>query len=610
MPDRDPPESEAGPPDGAASGVAGARPAVPGPQVGALLATLVRPHRARLLVLLLFALVQTLSAMAGPWLVGVGIDVGLPRAQHGDSVPIFAIGVALASCAVLSAFLNRLWIRGTGLVGQQLLFELRRTLFDHIQRLPVAFHERSGSGEIISRLTSDVAALDELLGNALTNLIGATLNVIVIAVLMLCLNLELAGVTLLSVFPMAALTIWFSLRSATAFGRTRVAIARVIAHFVESLNGIRAVQAFRREARSEEQFARLADRYRLANRQAQRLEIVYWPGLELIFSLTTVIVLVVGGIRVIDGGLPIGVLAAFLLYVTQFFGPMTSMTAFFGILQSAMAALAKIAGVLSVRTHVPEPETPVVLKEPVRGTIALHSVSFGYLAEKPILKEVDFRVPAGQTVALVGATGAGKSTIAKIIARFHDPVDGSVTLDGIDLRDIADRQLRRSIVLVTQETFLFSGSVADNIAFGAPGAPRAQVEQAAAAVGADAFIRALPQGYETDVHKGGALLSEGQRQLITIARAFLADPAVLILDEATSSLDVPSERVVQDALHSLLHGRTALIIAHRLSTVSIADRVLVLDAGRVIEDGAPDELLARQDGAFTALHRSWDDALA
>ena len=587
----------------------GAETAGTGMKAWALLLMLVRPYRVRLLVLLLFALIQTAAALAGPWLAGVGIDTGLHWAERGDSLPIFIIGIALASCAVMSALLSRIWIRGVGRVGQQVLFELRRKLFDHIQRLPVSFHDDVSSGQIISRLTSDVATLDELLGNSIINLITAVLNILIIAILMLSLNLELAGITLLSVLPMAAFTTWFSLRSATAYRRTRATIATVIVHFVESLNGIRAVQAFRREARNEEVFRRLAERYRGANRQAQRLETVYWPGLELIFSLTTITVLIVGGIQVIHGRLLIGILVAFLLYVSQFFAPMTSMTGFFSALQSAAAALEKVAAVLATSPRVPEPEDPVVLPEPVRGEVRLSSVSFGYTRGERIIENLNLHVSPGETIALVGATGAGKSTIARLLARFYDPDKGKITLDGTDLRDLSDRQLRRNVVMVTQEGFLFSGSVAENIAFGAPGASRARVEEAAAAVGADSFIRALPDGYETDVRKRGARLSEGQRQLISIARAFLADPSVLILDEATSSLDVPSERIVQRALRSLLRDRTALIIAHRLSTVSIADRVIVLGAGRVIEDGAPDHLISRESGAYAALYRSWENAL-
>jgi len=516
----------------------------------------------------------------------------------------------MVGSAAVSALLSRVWIRGAGQVGQHLLFELRRKLFDHIQRMPVSFHEDFSSGQIISRLTSDVATLDELLGNSLINLVAAVLNILIITVLMLFLNVELAGITLLSVLPMAALTTWFSLRSATAYRRTRSTIAVVIGHFVESLNGIRAVQAFRREGRNERLFGRLAVRYRDANRQAQRLETVYWPGLELIFSLTTIVVLTVGGVRVIHGDLPIGVLTAFLLYVTQFFAPMTSMTGFFSALQSAAAALEKIAGVMAARPRVPEPENPVILSGPARGDLRFSSVNFGYPHGECIIKDLNLHISPGETVALVGHTGAGKSTVAKLLARFYDPDSGRVTIDDVDLRKLTDRQLRRNIVMVTQEGFLFSGSVADNIAFGDPGASRARIEEAATAAGIDSFIRALPDGYETDVSKRGARFSEGQRQLIAIARAFLADPAVLILDEATSSLDVPSERVVQQALCTLLRDRTALIIAHRLSTISITDRVVVLSAGRIVEDGSPGHLMSHQDGAFAALHRSWENALA
>jgi ABC-type multidrug transport system fused ATPase/permease subunit len=375
------------------------------------------------------------------------------------------------------------------------------------------------------------------------------------------------------------------------------------------------VQAFRREKRNDALFEQLNGDYREANATVFRLHAVFIPGVALIGNVATVVVLLVGGIRVAHGGLELGVLTALLLYLRQFYGPMEDVAIFFNSLQSATAALEKLARVLAEPPSVPEPVDPRPLPDPVRGQVQLDGVEFCYdpSAERPqiVLHELDLHVPAGQTVALVGATGAGKTTIAKLISRFYDPTRGAVRLDGVPLTSLADADLRRSIVMITQDGFLFSGSVADNIAFGRPGASRSEIEAAATAVGADDFIRRLPAGYDTDVRKRGGRLSAGQRQLVAFARAFLADPAVLILDEATSSLDIPTERAVQRALRTVLHGRTALIIAHRLSTVEIADRVLVLSDGRLVEDGSPDDLISgAAGGRFAALHDAWRDSLA
>jgi ABC-type multidrug transport system fused ATPase/permease subunit len=339
------------------------------------------------------------------------------------------------------------------------------------------------------------------------------------------------------------------------------------------------------------------------------LQAWFIPGTALIGNVATVGVLLVGGFRVSSGGLELGVLTSFLLYLRQFYDPMQDVGVFYNSLQSATAALQKIAAVLAEQPGVPEAETPVPLPSPVRGGVVLDAVHFAYRADRPVLPEVTIDIPAGQTVALVGATGAGKTTIAKLISRFYDPTAGAVRLDGVDLRDVADNQLRDAVVMITQDGFLFSGSVADNIGFGRLGSTREQIVAAATAVGAHGFIDALPEAYDTDVRKRGGRLSAGQRQLVAFARAFLADPAVLILDEATSSLDVPTERAVQHALRTVLVERTALIIAHRLSTVEIADRVLVLADGRVIEDGAPDTLVASGSGHFAELHESWRDSL-
>jgi ABC-type multidrug transport system fused ATPase/permease subunit len=497
----------------------------------------------------------------------------------------------------------------SGVIGQDILYDLRRRGFDHVQRLSVAFHERFTSGRVISRLTSDVDTLTELLESGIDGLLTALFNIVAIAILLLVLDLQLAAIALASLIPLWLLYRWFSGRAAVAFQRTRERVATMIVHIVETFNGIRAVQAFRREKRTDSIFAGLNDGYRDANKDTFTLQAVFIPGTALIGNVATVAVLLVGGYRVMNGGLELGVLTSFLLYLRQFYDPMEDVGIFYNSLQSATAALEKIANVLAESPSVPEPDEPQPLPRPVRGAITLDGVQFAYRADRPVLPDLDLEIPAGQTVALVGATGAGKTTIAKLISRFYDPTAGAVRLDGVDLRDVADRELREAVVMITQDGFLFSGSVADNIGFGRIGATRDEIVAAGRAVGAHDFITALPDGYDTDVRKRGGRLSAGQRQLVAFARAFLADPAVLILDEATSSLDVPTERAVQRALRTVLADRTALIIAHRLSTVEIADRVLVLADGRVVEDGTPESLVAGGEGRFAALHASWRDSL-
>ena len=399
----------------------------------------------------------------------------------------------------------------------------------------------------------------------------------------------------------------FRSRAELAYRATREAVALVIVHFVESLGGIHAVHAFRREPRNQEIFEHLDDRYRRANNWSGRLAGIYGPGVQLVGRLTIALVLFVGSLRVLDGDMTIGVLAAFLLYLRQFFAPMEELSQFYNLFQAAAAATEKLSGVLAEAPSVPEPVEPTPLAH-AHGEIRFEAVEFGY-RERTVLHHLDLTIPAGQTLAVVGATGAGKTTIARLAARFWDPTDGDVLLDGIDLRDLTEADLRRAVITVTQESFLFAGSVADNIELGRPGATREEIEDAARAIGAHGFITRLPDGYDTDVHQKGARLSSGQRQLVSFARAFLADPAVLILDEATSSLDVPSERLVQHALRTLLEDRTAVIIAHRLTTVEIADRVIVVDAGRIVEDGPPESLIGG-DGRYAALHRQWIESLA
>jgi ATP-binding cassette subfamily B protein len=576
-----------------------------------LLGSLLQPQRGRVAGTMLLIVTANLAALAGPWLVGIAIDRGIPPLLHGGDLWPLALAVAgFAAAVVVQALASRAFIFGMGKIGETAVLELRARLFAHFQRLPVAFHERYTSGRVISRQVSDIDSISDLFDDGLDALVSAVLSLLLVGAGMLLLDWPLALVVLAGFGPLAWLTIWFRRESAIAYRRSRDTIAQVIVHFVETFGGIRAVQAFRRERRNEEIFGEFNASYAAASLRSSRLLAVYSPSITLVGNVATGAVLCYGGLRVMDGDIKVGVLATFLLYLGRFFDPLQDLSQFYNSFQSAAAALEKISGVLDERPAVPEPAHPLPLpaRRGVGREVRFAGVRFGY-RDSLVLPGLDLTIPAGQTVALVGATGAGKTTIARLLARFYDPGDGQVLLDGVDLRAISDRALRHEIVLVTQENFVFTGSVTDNIGLGRPGASRAEIEAAARAIGADSFIAALPGGYDADVGKRGGRLSAGQRQLISFARAFLAAPAVLVLDEATSLLDIPSERTLQAALRTILAGRTAVIIAHRLSTVEIADRVLVLSAGQIIEDGPPARLLA-SDGAYAALHADWQDSLA
>ena len=589
-----------------------------------LLGQLIRPHRRAMLVATVLIIVVTGFEMCAPYLVSVGIDDGMPAVKHGDWTPIVLAAVGIGGSALVGSLLRLKFLTLAGRIGQDILLELRRRVFNQFQRLPIAFHEKYTSGRVISRLTSDLDALNDLVESSLDGLISALLNVLVIGALLIFLDPMLAIIVLVCLPVLGWLMAWYTKGSRVAYRRQRETVAACIVQFVETLNGIRAVQSFRREPRNEAIFSKLNQEYVEANAQSMRMFGWFMPGIVGVGGVATAAVLVFGGLQVMDHTLQVGVLTAYILYLQKFFDPMQDLATFYTSYQSATAALEKLSGVLEEESAVPEPAEPRQLPEPVRGRVEFAGVQFAYPrrdkdeAARVILPELDLDIEAGQTVALVGATGAGKSTLARLMCRFYDPTAGAVRLDGIDLRDLSDRDLRRAVIMVTQENFLFSGSVADNIRFGKPDATDEEVERAARAIGAHEFIAKLPEGYATDVKKRGGRLSAGQRQLVAFARAFLADPAVLILDEATSSLDVPSERLVQRALRTILADRTALIIAHRLSTVEIADRVLVMDAGRIVEDGAPDALVAGAlepgdegdaPSRFAALHEAWRESL-
>lgn len=574
-----------------------------------LLGSLLRPYRGAVALLALVVVVENAARLSVPLLVQRGIDHGIPPiVDGGPARELLLIVGALCGVVALQATSRMFFLRRSGRLGQRVLLTLRQRIYRHFQRLDIAFHDRYTSGRVVSRSTNDVEAIQDMLQTGFDGLITAVLTLGGTAVLLIVLDVHL-GLVCLAAFPiLVGLIWWFRTQSGKVYLRVRESAALVIVQFVETMTGIKAVQAYRREPRNQEIFGDVADQYRDVNERAFKLLAIFMPGVKLVGNVTTGLVLLYGGYRVLHGEMTIGTLAAFLLYLRMFFEPMQEISQFFNTFQSAAAALEKIAGVLAQRPAIEDPAEPVALKS-VDGHIAFRDVAFSYVPDRPVLPGLTLDVPAGQTVALVGTTGAGKTTIAKLIARFYDPTSGAVTLDGVDLRDLRQSELRRHVVMVTQENVVFEGTVADNIRFGRPEATDAEVRAAAEAVGADRFIAGLPQGYDTDVAKRGGRLSAGQRQLIAFARAFLADPAVLILDEATSSLDIPSERLVQRALETVLADRTALVIAHRLSTVRIADRVLVLEHGQVVEDGPPDELVA-DDGRYAALHRAWLDSLA
>jgi ATP-binding cassette subfamily B protein len=572
-----------------------------------LLGSLLHPLRWRVTVAMVVVVVSTAAQVAGPALIAIGIDNGLPALLNSDWWPLAWTGFAYLLTGVAGAVTVAWYTVLSARISQAILIDLRKRVFLHTQKLSLEFHESYTSGRIISRQTSDLDSIRELLDSGINQLVQGVLYSSFIAITLFVMDWVSGVVLFVSLVPLWFLTRWFQKRSQYLFRESRVASAKLIVFFVETMTGIRAVKAFRKEKRNEKEFGGLVEDYRDVNARVIQLFGIFDPGLVLIGNVTVAVVLLVDGFRVAAGELPIGILLAALLYTRRFFDPMEEMAMFYNSYQSAAAALEKISGVLEEEPSVPDPVKPVDLWT-AQGHVAFDKVEFAYKKDRVILPEFSLDFPAGQTIALVGSTGAGKSTLAKLISRFYDPSGGEITLDGVNLRDLHPNDLRRAIVMVTQEAYLFSGTVADNIALGKPDATREEIEAAARAVGADTFIESLPNGYETDVNKRGGRVSAGQRQLISFARAFLANPAVLILDEATSSLDIPSERLVQEALQTLLADRTAVIIAHRLSTVAIADRVLVMEHGKIVEDGTPDDLIAGT-GRFSQLHAAWRDSL-
>ncbi len=575
-----------------------------------LLGELLRPYVKVIPILVVAILIENGARLISPWLVSQGIDKGVPPLMnHGSAKVLIEILVAMLVAVTLQSVSRIYFLRVSGRIGQQVLLTLRRRVFKHFQKLDVRFHDQYTSGRAVSRMTSDMDAIAELMAGGFDGLITAVLTMIGVSVMLLLMDWRLGLICLASVLFVAGLVRWFSRASRRTYRSVREASAMMIVQFIESMTGIKAVQAYRREPRNQEIFTDLSERYRKVNTTSFRLFAIFMPGVRLIGNVAIGVVLLVGGYFVMNDTMTLGVLTAFLLYLRQFFEPMQEISQFYNTFQSASSALEKLSGVLDEEPTVGEPTQPVEVKHS-RGQLDLNHVTFSYVPDVPVIDDLDLHIPAGQTVALVGTTGAGKTTIAKLISRFYDPTQGTVLLDGVDLRQIGDNDLRRGITMVTQENFMFDGTIGENIAFGRPDATPEEIVHAAKAVGAHEFITAMPLGYETDVAKRGGRLSAGQRQLVAFARAFLADPAVLILDEATSSLDIPSERLVQQALQTILADRTAIIIAHRLSTVEIADRVLVLEHGKVLEDGAPADLTNADGGRYAALHQAWVESLA
>ena len=561
---------------------------------------LVRPHRGLVALASAAVLVQTGSALAMPYLVKVAIDQGVvPRRLE----VLNRVALAYLALAGVQFLAGRFETMTVARVGQRVLYTVRTRLFRHLQTLSLDFYERERTGRLVARMTADIDAMSDLVTDGLVTLVTGLITMVGVAVILVLMDWQLALATLV-VAPLIGLAARAWRRwSADAYRRVRETHSVVNVQLQETLAGVRAIQSFRRERASAARLAGANHDERAAHRRTIALASFFFPGIEFLGTAATVVVLGVGGRRVLGGDLEIGVLAAFLLYLRNLFDPVQQLSELYDSFQSATAGAERVGAVLAEQPSVREADDPVPLRDP-RGDIRLEDVCFAYDQGPEVLHDVDLRVGQGTTLALIGATGAGKSTVAKLIARFYDPKAGRVTLDGVDLRQVRMADLRRAMGYVPQEGFLFSGTVLDNIRFGRPEATRAEVEAAARAVGADQVIAGLPDGYDTQVGERGALLAAGERQLVAFARAWIADPALLILDEATSNLDAASEARITDALQRLRSGRTTIVIAHRLSTIAQADQIAVVEDGRIVESGTPAELRAR-GGRFAELFARW-----
>lgn len=591
----------------------------------ALLRQMLRPHRGALALSIISVLLVSGSSAVAPILIARVLDSSIEPLRQGDASPLLTLLVFFVVATAVTAIFSWVNVAYTVRVSLGVVVYLRKRVFRHAQSLSVSFHERYTSGKVISRLTSDIDTVRSFLDSGISQLAITLLSMVISAVAIFLLDWRIGLFMLVMGVPIYFLTRWFQKAAVPVFRTMRTESAHLTSRFVETFTGIRAVKAFGAEAQMRSEYAQASERYRLAVMDSIKIFGVYSPVLMLLGNVFIAGALVLGGYAVLGGTMQIGTLLALVIYANRVFEPVMQLSEFYNMFQSAMSALEKLSSFLAEEPEVAEPEHPHEravesaaesaskssaaegASGKVQGALVeLDSAVFGYTSDRHALKETTLRIEPGTTVALVGATGAGKSTIAKLVARFYDVSAGQVRIDGVDVRQLADAQLRREVLMLTQEVFLFSASILENIRMGNPQASDEQVKAAAKAVGADAFIERLRDGYESQLGRGGITLSAGQRQLVSFARVFLANPRVLILDEATASLDIPSERAVQAALRTVLAGRTALVIAHRLSTVLGADRVLVIHEGSVVEDGSPQQLIA-SGGRFAAMYASWDE---
>lgn len=583
----------------------------------ALLRQMLRPHRGALALSIISVLLVSGSSAIAPILIARVLDSSIEPLKQGDVSPLLTLLAFFVAATAVTAIFSWVNVAYTVRVSLGVVVYLRKRVFRHAQSLSVSFHERYTSGKVISRLTSDIDTVRSFLDSGISQLAITLLSMVISAVAIFLLDWRIGLFMLVMGVPIYFLTRWFQKTAVPVFRTMRTESAHLTSRFVETFTGIRAVKAFGAEAQMRTEYAQASERYRLAVMDSIKIFGIYSPVLMLLGNVFIAGALVLGGYAVLGGTMQIGTLLALVIYANRVFEPVMQLSEFYNMFQSAMSALEKLSSFLAEEPEVAEPEHPheraaesatgATGGGKVQGALVeLDSAVFGYTSDRHALKETTLRIEPGTTVALVGATGAGKSTIAKLVARFYDVSSGQVRIDGVDVRQLADVQLRREVLMLTQEVFLFSASILENIRMGNPQATDEQVKAAAKAVGADAFIERLRDGYESQLGRGGITLSAGQRQLVSFARVFLANPRVLILDEATASLDIPSERAVQAALRTVLAGRTALVIAHRLSTVLGADRVLVIHEGSVVEDGSPQQLIA-SGGRFAAMYASWDE---
>jgi ABC-type multidrug transport system fused ATPase/permease subunit len=564
------------------------------------LARLAAKYKARTALAIFFLLLATGVSLLPPYLAKLAIDHGIQK-QDTHALYVVTALFVLAGLATIAASAAQTYF--TGWTGERMLADLRNTLFRHLQRLSLGFYERNRAGVIISRLTNDVEALDQLVTDGFTSLVQNSLTLIGTAIILFFLDWRLALAVLTILPPLVIATALFRKHSARAYRQVRERLGMVTATLAEDIAGMRVVQAFTRETEQERLFREVNLSYRAANHRTIVLNGLYFPFVDFLSAIATAVVLGYGGYLVFDGNMTVGTLFAFVGYLSNFFDPVQQLSQLYNTFLSAVAALDQITRVLDEEPEVRDRPGAVELPR-IDGNVKFDDVRFGYGKGEEVLHGISLDVPAGTTVALVGHTGAGKSTIAKLLARFYEPRSGRITIDGRDLNDVTQESLRRQLGVVPQEGFLFAGTVRDNIAFGKADATDDEIVRAAKTVGAHDFIVQLEDGYETNLQERGTRLSSGQRQLVALARALLADPRILVLDEATSAVDIGTERKIEHALRLLLSSRTAFIIAHRLSTIRNAELIVVLEHGRIVEQGSHDELLRRR-GLYTSLYGDW-----